>query len=230
MPTSPGLEDLLTVRSGPLKDTVLTFDPSTIQQAREIVSRLRNTDRIPADAVWTGDFAIYTIEADAPILYLAPTQYNMILRRPSKATRDLLSDGNYRPTRNEVREITQAATNGLLARVNLSKLALKPGLRDSSYLEFETGRVDNLTPDERAIAETVYGRGEDFLETMHFLHSANLTTTRIYTLSPDYLQATLQGRLAIGRACWINLNHNIPWFIAMERLVYEPYAMVGVAK
>ena len=218
--------DNLVNERGPLAKTFAKLDPKTIQHSDEITSQRRDNEELRNQWFWTADFAMYQMEGSDAVLYLARRPNNLIFQNIEEATSQLIKTGNFIPSRDDAEKVAKAKST---LRLNLSGLGLERN--DSEYSFFAFNLADpKLNKEQRKAVQRVYGR-KDFKENMKMLAEAGVSTTRFYTLTPDYVKEHTKKGSALGRACWLSSFDYDSNFDADGRDVSDPdYALRGVLK
>lgn len=215
---------------GPLAESFPQVERSTIQHGAQI-----NNDRINAEeplrtelrniSFYVADFALYRVEEDGVILYLATGENNLIFDNIGEATTQLLRTKNYVPDKDGIDKVVRSSTT---VRVNLSNVRLKE-LRGAgafndeiSYLEIDTNNCANLTEDEKKLAGVPYGQGDNFQKNMNDLNRNGIKQARICVLNPDYVKKNVPQYGAIARVCRLSFFECDAGFDAGGRSVSNP--------
>ena len=187
------------------------FQDGTIQHADEITSQRRNqflgqdtsqpeNKFRPEQCFWTADFPLYHVEDDEVVLYLARGKDSLIFKKENLETamKELKETHNYIPEKKEAETVIKQETT---LKVRLSQLRLIKN-QVFSQLIFGTAHYDKLNAAERALAERVYGQGQEFVENMEMLTRASRGKVFINVLNPGYVKAHAKknGFLARGSA------------------------------
>ncbi|MBI4453355.1 hypothetical protein HY636_01810 [Candidatus Woesearchaeota archaeon] len=126
----------------------------------------------------TADFPLYVFENGEAILYLAKRENNPMFYSADNlrdALYQLLRTHNYKPKKEDVERVIN--TDSTL-KIPLSKLNLenRGGLFRWSddeivfcYFKIDVAHIEQLNPTQRALAERVYGKGENFDRITHNL-------------------------------------------------------------
>lgn len=224
-------KETLETRVGSLVRVYPQFKPETLQQADE-----RNVERVTNPEIrnlygWTANVAVYRVEKnpengqDEAVLYFGGRDsFNIVIgKNLANATSQLISKGNYTPTKQEA-DIDAVVKSSL--RIKISDLNLLEDNKELGYFEIDTSDVKGkkLNAAQRAFAEKVYGSLEektdeatgekytDFARTMTMLSDAGKSTTEIYALNPGYVADNVNDKTPIfARPCWLDnfsLNSN----------------------
>ncbi|MGV8087114.1 MAG: hypothetical protein ACP5N1_05790 [Candidatus Woesearchaeota archaeon] len=202
--------------SGNLLDTINNVDIYTIQHSREIQKERLTNSILRNMLFWTGDYPLYAIENGEAILYIANRDNNLIFKNIEKAYNQLKKTGHFVP---EPQDIALVINDANTQRVNLSNLELKKHtIAEWSYFEIYTANsatannnedkknnYDILNIDQRLCAETIHGYNLDFTNGMAMLFKSGIKTTRVYTLTPEYVKETLDKNniTAFSRAAFL---------------------------
>jgi len=121
------------------------------------------------------------------------------------------------PTKKDETRVVRSAKTGKTLRVALSDLDLREENDERCYFEIDTGGYDTLNPAQRALAERIYGTGEDFRLNMRVLREeGKVTATKIYVLNPGYIKKHAGGG-ALGRVSWLDDFYDGLLFIVLDR-------------
>jgi len=199
--------------TGTLRDGSRQLQPGTMLHVGELMKERRTNpitpegDDLRTQWFYTADGQVYVMNGKNPQLAMTRGSANPLLQEATIYTycHQLLNDKNYRPTTEEVQRVLEAPDTVL---INLSELRLSGNDKEWRYLAIDTSKYKKLNDEERKFAERVYGQGDDFRANMKMLKEANIAQTKIYVLSPDYVQEHAQ-ESALGRASWLlNFNYN----------------------
>jgi hypothetical protein len=214
----------ITSRRGLLSKSVLLFDRSTIQHSDEIqknrfdeIRANKSSAVLPKQWFWTADFPMYVMDDKEVVLYIGRGKDNLAFDNIVYATNQLIDIGNY--FINDRKNIDAVINVDTTLKVVLSDLRLKGTDLEWRYIEIDTKKCDKLNTLERALAERVHGKGRAFYKTMKMLSDAGKTTTRIYTLNPEYVKKTVPENGAIARVSALDLFGNNSYFGAVSRSV-----------
>lgn len=202
------LENLVSVR-GPLVETFSHLDPNTIQHADELTNARRTNQELRNQWLWTADGSIYTVEQDScqhcgrstepeVMLYLTRGKDNPIFKNIQEATRQLTNNRNYVPKKED---LESAINSENTLKTKLSDLNLQRHDDEFSYFEVDTKNYNELNSEQRKVAERAYGQGNDFQKNMKMLKKLGINTTRVYVLTPNYVQEHTEKDSAVARAC-----------------------------
>ncbi len=222
------LESLVN-KQGTLYQTYGKFDPFTVQCSDEI-TKDRGTDNDLRNIwLWTANTALYRIEDNEVVLYFSrgntSRKVNPVFNNIEEATTQLLNTQNYKPSQSEIESVVNSVDTGETARFKLSDLGLKKFDNEFSYFEIDTENYDELNAAQRQFAEMVYGSGKDFEAIMDILKTSLRTSkqeikkTKIYVLTPDYVQDKTEGNSGIVRACGLMSFGDSSHFGAVDRNV-----------
>ena len=233
------IDNLVSIQ-GPLIEIFSQLDSNTIQHADEITNARRANEELRNQWLWTADGTIYTIEQDSckhcgsdcsgpedAFLYLTRGKDNPIFKNIQEATRQLIHNYNYVPSKEDL----EAAINSEdTLKAKLTDLNLQSYSSEWSYFEIDTKKYGQLNPEQRKVAERVYGQGNDFQENMKMLRKeAGINTTRVYVLTPNYIKEHAENDSAIARACRLSNFDGDSYFDANGSYVGDPnYWLRGV--
>ena len=216
---SMALENL----TGRLAETYPKFDPNSIQHSDEITNDRRADKSLRDTWFWTADFPLYRVEDDEVMLYLARRENNLIFQNIKEATKQLIEENNYFPKEQDIGAVVNTENT---LRINLSDLNLKRYDNEWCYFEIDSKKYDKLNKMQRAVAERVYGQGNNFIENMKMFKDSGINTTRIYVLNPDYVK---KQNKPVARVCGLGLFGYDARFSADVRNVdYPDDALRGV--
>ncbi len=168
-------------------------------RAADLVAQLIAGDQLADRFRWLGDAAIYDVEGDWPVLYLAAPEQNPILLRPLEAA-VALAEHSLLPL-TDAAELQAIKEHPATVRALIVELDLKVGgdccwpttpkaeregpkstRRDAKHPHFHL-EVDEglaaLNPAQRGLAEGLFGPVEDYLA---WLRDRNIHQTKIMTL------------------------------------------------
>ncbi len=196
-------EGTLETLVGKLAQIFPKFKRGTIRHSDQLTTERRINPKLRKQWFYTADSALYTVEDGEVILYLGRGPTNPIFKNIKKATHQLITTENYIPPKADIEAVVKAEST---LKVKLSGLRLQgdKGLQGDNYercyFEIKTADYDKLNPEQRRIAERVYGQGNDFKENMKMLNEAGIRTTRVYVLNPEYVKNNVPQDGAIARA------------------------------
>ncbi len=191
---------------GSLAQTFRLLKRATILHSDQLTTERRADPELRNRWFNTADFALYNIEKEGEqeevYLSLARNENNLIFDNIEEATQQLTRTRNYLVTNLEdIERVTKAEST---LRVNLSNLKLQKLNDKVSYFEINTADYNELNPEQRRVAERVYGQGDDFVQNMAMLRKntkISITETRVYVLNPDYVKRNAPQDGAIARTC-----------------------------
>ncbi len=231
VPEAPTLErKIKSTPKGTLLQSFALVEPDTIQEAHQI-NKSRITDISLRNWYgWTADGNMYRLENEKgeqdangdAFLYFSPRQHNLILREANiaDAVSQLRTTENYKPKVQEVQEVVESVKSGETLRVKLADLSLQTykGEKGWSYFEINTADYGSLNSAQRALAERVFGKGQDFVDYMRTLNETGKSITRVYVLNQNYVkQHAKEG--AISRVSWLSFFNNSSDFNAVDGIV-----------
>jgi len=218
------LEGLLNER-GPLNKLFFEFDSKTIQHAFEITNDRRTLENeseregLRDRYFWTADSSMYRIENGKAILYFGDVTTNLVFNNATEAFQQLIQTNNYVPSSKDIQTIIKKAKSGDILRIKLSELNLKGSCIERLYFEIDTANYGGLNGTQRKLAEKIYGQEEDFEKNMKMLKDANIRTTQISVLNPEYIETYVEKDSAIVRTTKICSFRVRSEFYANEYLV-----------
>lgn len=234
------IENLISIQA-PLAEAFSQLDPETILHADEITKERQTNRELRHQWFWTADGAIYTIEKDTcqhcgaktkeePTLHLTRGKDNPVFKNIKEAAEQLRRDNDYILEQGNP-DLEAAINSETTLKAKLSDLKLQSESGEWSYFKIDTKRYGKLNPEQRKVAERAYGQGNDFTENMKMLGKAGINTTRVYVLTPEYVERHTPKDSAIARAFRLNNFVNDSSFFADGRIVDDPISrLLGVLK
>ena len=225
--TSPNLENI----AGNLRDAYNRAVPGTVLHVDELMNERRTNDALRSQWFYTADGIIYRMnDHGTPELGITREPENLVLRHLNDETNSsydqLVRNYDYRADSAEVQQAMAAESTVI---IDLTKLRLQGNDSDYHYVAVSTTEYNNLSTEERKLAERVYGQGNDFTANMNMLKDAGINKTRIFVLNPDYVRkGAAQGPL--GRASWLSIFDNYSDFYAYDRVIISGDRVRGVRK
>ena len=213
------LEARLEVGRGPLAEIFPQFEPSTLQEANEIMALRKSMPEIKSEWLWTADFSMYRVEGEDTFLYFAPKEYNLIFRDIKNATSQLLKTDNYFPSKEGINEVVAAANSGKAIKIKISDLQLVKDNDEYGHFDVDPDNLDSLNDAQRSFVKTVYGNSKP--------------GNRVYVLTSDYVKEQLKGKedSAIARASGLGGADDGSRFDARDSVVgFAGYGLLGVLK
>jgi hypothetical protein len=141
----------------------------------------------------------------------------LVFANIEQAALQIKATGNYVPTKKDEAQVVRSARTGSTLRVALSDLGLRDENDERCYFEIDTSDYDTLNPAQRALAERIYGRGDDFRLNMKVLkEEGKVAVTKIYVLNPKYIEEHARAG-AIGRVSWLDDFYDGLLFIVLDR-------------
>ena len=201
-PVPPQLENIV----GNLLDAYRLTVPGTMLHSDQLMNARRLSPITPQRedlqqlAFYTADGAIYFLDGKTPKLALTREADNLVLRHIDDAInsyyQQLTQTKNYRPDPAEADISIKSATTEIF---DLTQLKLKKHDDEFSYMAISTTKYDKLNPEQRRLAERIYGQGTDFIDNMAMLATAQIAETKIYVLNPGYVKTEARSGY-VGRA------------------------------
>lgn len=203
--------------TGSLENALAKADRRTIQHAWEITNDRRTQPELREQWFWTADFPMYRLEGGEAVLYFAPGELNLVFANIAEAAPQIKATGNYMPPKKDEARVVRSAKGGKTLRVPLADLGLQEENAERCFFEIDTAGYDGLTPAQRALAERIYGGGEDFRLNMKVLREeGKVTVTKIYVLNPKFIREHARAG-AIGRVSWLDDFYDGLLFIVLDR-------------
>jgi hypothetical protein len=199
--TDDGLVNLV----GNWPDTFPKLDPATIQHASEIMNDRRTIRdgnqkwRLRRKWFWTADSALYRVEDDEVVLYFGNRDTNLIFSNFEDAKSQFSTSGNYFPSPEDISRVVDSVEDGNTLRIKLSDLELEENGNIWNSFSFSTSEYESLNETQRAFAEMIYGRGDDFVQNMKMLNDEGISTTTVSVLNPNYVKQFVKQDGAIVR-------------------------------
>ena len=226
----PELETITNNLSGGYKQ----LEPASFMTSAELTTERRTNEALRNRWFYTANFSVYAVEEGKEILYFGGREANPILGNIDEACRQLISNKNYRVNTAEMQAIKEAEKAGLVLRLEMAELGLNEFNGEFSCFEIDTENPDKLKKYQRALAEEVYDKGQDFIENMKMLSSQaynntrKIGTTKIYVLNPKYVRKEAKSG-AIARAGFLGSFDGLSDFVAFDRVVNGNGSLRGVS-
>ena len=189
--------------TGNLRDAYKQLQPGTMLYVDQLMNERRINKELCCHGFYTADGEVYFLDgADkTPTLAITREAHNPVLQNIDDAFKQLVGDGNYRPSQADVQKAIAAHDTVL---VTLPNLRLSGNEAEWSYLNIGTTPAEyaKLNQEELKFAERVYGQGDDFAKNMKMLKNAKIGETKIFVLNSDYVQKQAEAG-AIARASWL---------------------------
>ena len=202
--------------------------PGSILHVDELMKEKITNSKLHDPWFNTADGLVYSLQGEdrTPTLAITRGSSNPLFQdsKIDKYCQQLLQHQNYRPTSEETQRALQAKDTVL---IDLTTLILQKGDKESSYLAINTREYNTLNPDEKRLAQRVYGN--DFAQTMAMFVDAGIRETRVYVLNPKYVYIHAQ-ESALGRASWLSNFSTNSLFNANGRDVDDHNALRGVRR
>ena len=217
---------------GDLRTAYTQAVPGTLRHVDELMNERRTKpttlqgDNLRNQSFYTADGELYFVDGETPKLAMTREAENLVLRHIDDAVAQLTAGGNYRPDPAEAATVIKAKDTEIF---DLTKLSFKKHDAEFSYLEVSTTRYDKLNPEQRRLAQRVYGKGEDFVANMAMLRDAGIGTTNVHVLTPEYVKEHAN-RSPIGRASWLSSFSSSSGFLANDRSIYNGGCLRGVRR
>ena len=189
---------------GTLAQTYKLLRPETILHVDQLTTERQTNPKLRSQWFYTADGEIYSLQGKKKTPTLAITRGS---RNPlfQDSTIDvyceqLRRDENYRPSDKETQRALKAKDSVL---IDLTQLKLSENEEEWSYLAIDTRQWKRLSPEEKKLAQRVYGPQPEFAANMKMLADAEIAETRIFVLNPEYVRKHAQ-QSSLGRASWLN--------------------------
>ena len=214
--------------TGTLAETYRLLRPGSILHVDQLMKERRTNEELRGQWFYTPDGEIYFMDGKTPTLAITRGSSNPLFQDSTidKYCRQLFQNHNYRPTPDETSQALQAEDTVV---INLTTLRLQKGDEEFRYLAIDTQKYKKLKSEEQKLAQRIYGKGKDFVQTMKMLADANIKETRVYVLSPDYVRTHAQEN-SLGRASWLLNFDYISLFGAIDRGVISRGRARGVRR
>lgn len=185
---------------GLLNETFPKFERDTILHSDQLTTERRTIPELRDKWLYTADSNIYTSEDGEVIWYLGREQTNPFFNDIEGSTQELELKGNYIPPIEDIEAVKNAVETGETLKVKLSDLMLQGNDFHHKFFEIETENYDNLNPEQRRVAERVYGQGDDFVENMKMFNENGMKKVSVYVLNPDYVKNNVPLNRALAQA------------------------------
>ena len=212
--------------SGNLKDAYKQVQPGTLRHVDELMNERRTNAELRTQWFYTGDGVFYFMNEKTPQLAMTREADNLVLRHIDDAFTQLTSTGNYCPDRAEADAAIKAPATEVF---NLTQLKLTKENDEFSSMEISTTKYNKLNPEQRRLAERVYGQGDDFVANMAMLKEAKIDVTRVWVLNPSYVREHAKDS-PLARASWLNYFNNSSDFDAIDRNINYYIRVRGVRR
>jgi len=110
---------------------------------------------------------------------------------------------NYIPNKEDIKSVVDSVESENTLKIKLSELGLERHDDDNSFFKINTRDYDSLNKTQRTFAERVYGQGDDFKKNMEMLNKADIPTTKIYVLNPEYVKEYVKKDSAIAQLSFL---------------------------
>ena len=209
---------------GTLAETYKLLQPDSILHVDELMKE-RRTNPVTPDGnlrkqpFQTADGLIYLLQSEnrTPTLAITRGNSNPLFQdsKMDEYCQQLLNNRNYCPTSKETQRALEAQDTVV---VDLTKLRLQGDNAEWRYLAVDPQNYENLNLEEQKLAQRVYGKNDDFAQTMQMLADAGIRETRVHVLNPEYVRKHTQ-ESALGRGSWLYSFGNDSGFFADDRSV-----------
>ena len=210
---------------GSLAELVPQFESGTCFTSAELTNERRTAMALKDRWFYTANFALYAVENGNAFLYFGGKKNNPIFNNFEEASKQLVNNGNYVPSKEEMESAKESAV-----RMNLEDLCFKQYDNQFSFFEIDSKNYDSLNATQRLFAEAVYGQGNNFVKNMNFFAQTGMVFSTVYALNKDYVMKNVQNDGAIVRACWLSYSSTFSRFYANYYRVSDPNALRGLVK
>ncbi len=216
--------------TGNLKDAYKQCVPGTMQHVDQLMNEKRTNPGLRNQYFYTADGNIYSLDNGVPTLRITREAVNPVLNhledKVNSSYDQLVKPGDYQVLPTDFDTLKAAADT---ITIDLTKLNLQGDEKEWRYFSISTAKYNTHNPEQRKLAERVYGQGTDFTENMKMLTDAGISETRVYVLNPKYVtEHAKEG--PIGRASWLGIFSSNSYFIAGVRSINGSYRVRGVRR
>ena len=215
---------------GTLTEVYKLLRPESILHADELMKERRTNIELRNQSFYTADGEVYSLQGEdrTPTLAITRGSSNPLFQdsKIDNYCPQLFNNRNYRPTPDETLRALQAEDTVL---VDLTTLRLQKYDEEFSYLAINTEKYKTLNSEEQKLAQRVYGKDDDFAQTIQMLAGAGIRETKVYVLNPDYVRKHIKEG-SLGRASWLNGFYGSSIFYADDRSVVNHYHARGVRR
>ena len=216
--------------TGTLAETYRLLRPESILHADELMKERRTNKELRSQWFYTAEGIVYSLQGEnrTPTLAITRGSSNPLFQDSTidKYCDQLIQNKNYRPTSEETLRALQAKDTVL---VDLTKLKLQGNDEEWKHLAINTREYETLNSEEQKLAQRVYGKDDDFAQTMRMLADAGIRETKVWVLNPDYVRTHAQTS-SLGRASWLNFFNNNSFFYAYDRIIINGGRVRGVRR
>jgi len=206
------------------------LEPNSFRTSAELTSERRTNNELRRQPFYTANFGMYSVEDKEAILYFGGREANPILANIDEVCSQLIKTGNYKIKPKDNQAVKDSVKLGNTLKVKLSNLDLEKHNDEFSFFKIDTADyASSLSKHQRALAERIYGQGNDFAENMKMLSKAGISKTRVYVLNQDYVKKHAK-KAAVARASWLYCFDYSSDFLAVGRDVDNHLALRGVRK
>jgi len=222
----PELETIV----APLAAGYKQLETDSFQTSAELTTERRTNEALRNQGFYTANFSMYTVKEGKEYLYFGGIEANPILGNIDEACRQLINNQNYKLDAAKKQAVLDSAESGLTLKIRLAELKLQRVTDEYGYFEIDTENYDRLNPSQRALAERVYGQGDNFIENMEMIRNeGKIKQTRIYTLMPGYVKKNAKDSPITRAGLLIDSYYNSN-FIAIYRSVSCDNSLRGVSR
>ena len=188
-------EDRITI-NGNLLDAYQHCVPGTMLCVDQLMTERRTNPDLRDLWFYTADGAVYSVDKGKPTLRITREAVNPVLKNIEAAFTQLTKKHNYRVTPADFMAVQTAPDT---VTIDLSALRLSGNEKEWQYLTLDTKKGRQKLNEEESKLATRCGY---IPENLQMLAEARIYETRIYILSPDYVQEEAQDA-PLGRASWL---------------------------
>ena len=209
---------------GCLAEVYKLLQPGSILHVDELMKERRlypitSDGNLRNQWLYTADGLIYLLHGEnrTPTLAITRGSSNPLFQYSTidEYCKQLIKNHNYRPTADETSRALSAPDTVV---VDLTTLRLQKYNEEFSYFAIDPQNYNLLNPEEKKLAQRIYGKGKDFVQTMKMLADADIRETRVHVLNPEYV-CRYATENSLGRASWLYYFNNYSFFYANDRNV-----------
>ena len=212
--------------TGNLKDAYKQIQPGTMQHVDQLMTQRRTNPELRSQWFYPADGAVYSVDNGTPTLRMTREAVNPVLNNIDDAFTQLTTTHNYTVLPSDFDAVKSAADT---IAIDVTKLTLQGNEKEWGYLAISTTEYNTLNPEQRKLAERVYGQGTDFVANMQMLNDAGITETKVYVLNPEYIKEHAKNG-AVARASWLYDFISYSFFSAYVRGIDSGSRVRGVRR
>lgn len=168
--------------------------PGTMQHVDQLINQRRDNSNLRDLILCTADGGVYSLDSKdkKPTLRITREALNPLLKHIEEIFKQVGSyNYDYTVSKTDFEAIKQSFDT---VTIDLTKLNSKDIKKEWCHINIPTCKpswynkgYDRLNPEERKLAERVYGQGYDFVENMQMLNDEGINGTSISVLNPGYV-------------------------------------------